>query len=298
MVLPAVPPIPTRVVTADDGIELALYRSRPSSPRPAAPPLLFVHGTFSNRHFFLGAHERGLASWCAERGFDAWVAELRGHGRSGEHGRASSWHFEDWIRLDAPALIGGVLAATGAEQLVWIGHSAGGIIGIAYAGLRAARSAAIAGLVTAGSPAPTGLHLAQFPVLGAGLVVTRLVGRFPARFLRIGPEDEHRGIMEQWVRWNLGRRWVGTDGTDYYANCAHIRVPQLALAGGGDWLIAPPALCAELLHASGSADRTFRRCGRAEGFAEDFNHDRLVISTAARRQVWPLIAEWMEARFG
>lgn len=281
----------------DDGVALALFRARPAVPR-SAPPILLVHGTFSNRNFFLGRHERGFARYLAERGFDAWVAELRGHGRSGAAGRASAWHFEDWIRRDAPALIGQVLAETGASHLVWTGHSAGGIIGLAFAGLQHPRSADVAGLVLVSSPAPTGLGFLQVPMAAAALGITRLMGRFPARLVGIGPEDEHPGIMRQWMRWNLSGRWHGDDGTDYFANCARITVPVLALAGGGDWAIAPPSLCEDLVEATSSTDRTFFTCGRAEGFAEDFGHNRVLVSAPARREVWPLIADWIESRFG
>jgi len=295
MVLHAVTPEPVRAV-CDDGVALALYHARPAAPRPT-PPLLLVHGTFSNRNFFLGQRERGLARFLAEHGFDAWVAELRGHGRSGTAGRAAAWRFEDWIRRDAPALVGQVFAETGADRLVWIGHSAGGIIGLGYAGLGEPRSRAIAGLVAIASPAPTGLGVMQVPLARAAYGITRVMGRFPARMIGIGPEDEHRGIMQQWMRWNISGQWRGDDGTDYFANCASITIPILALAGGGDWAIAPPALCEDLVNATASTDRTFIACGRAEGFAEDYNHNRVVVSASARREVWPLIADWIESRF-
>ncbi len=295
MVLYDVSDEPVRAVCAD-GVGLALYRARPAEARSATPVLL-VHGTFSNRAFFLGRHERGFARYLAGRGFDAWVAELRGHGRSGAAGRAAAWHFEDWIRHDAPALVGRVLEATGAPHLVWAGHSAGGIIGLAFAGLGHPRSAAIGGLVMVGSPAPTGLGIFQVPMAAAALTVTRVMGRFPARLIGIGPEDEHAGIMRQWMRWNLSGRWHGDDGTDYFANCARVAIPILALAGAGDWAIAPPSLCEDLVDATASGDRTFVTCGRAEGFGEDFNHNRVLVSTPARREVWPLIADWIESRF-
>ena len=295
MVLYAVSTEPVRAVCADS-VALALYRARPTAVR-AAPPVLLVHGTFSNRNFFLGQHERGFARYLAERGFDAWVAELRGHGRSGEAGRASAWHFEDWIRLDAPALIAQVRAETGSDRVVWVGHSAGGIIGLAFAGLAHPRSPDIGGLVMVGSPAPTGLGVLQLPMAAAALTITRLMGRFPARLIGIGPEDEHRGIMQQWMRWNLTGRWHGEDGTDYFANCARVTAPLLALAGAGDWALAPPSLCEDLVDATTSDDRTFVTCGRAEGFSENFNHNRVLVSAPARREVWPLIADWIESRF-
>ncbi len=288
---------PSVLVRAEDGVELALWRAQGAPPR-AAPPLLMVHGVFSNRTFFLGAGERGLGRYLAGRGFDVWAAELRGHGRSGTLGQRRRWHFEDWIRLDAPALAGAVLTATGRDALIWVGHSAGGVIGFAFGGLEHPLSGRIAAIVAAGAPAPTGLGLMQYPMAAAGLTVTRVLGRFPARLLGIGPEDEHPEIFAQWMRWNLRGRWLGDDGTDYYANTRRVRARVLALAGGGDRLIAPPDLCEDLSLATSSEDHLFVTCGRDHGFVEDFNHHRLVASTPARQEVWPLIADWIEARFG
>ncbi|MFI5278995.1 MAG: alpha/beta fold hydrolase [Gemmatimonadales bacterium] len=281
----------------DDGVDLALYRARPASPRPGAPPLLLVHGTFSNRRFFLGAGDRGLARWLADRGFDAWVAELRGHGRSGAVGRASAWHFEDWIRRDAPALVRAVLGASGADRVVWVGHSAGGVIAAAFAGLGHPESERIAGIVMAGAPAPNRPGAWHVPLAALGYGVTRVFGRFPARLLRVGPEDEHRGIMGQWMEWNVRGRWIGTDGTDYLAAAARVTAPVLAVAGAGDF-IAPPSACRLLLESLGAGDRTLLVCGRRSGFSENFTHNRTIVSTAARREIWPRIAGWIEQRFG
>ena len=284
-------------VMADDGVELALWRRLPDEPAPRrAMPVLLVHGTFSNRNFFLGTGERGLAHYLASRGFDAWVAELRGHGRSGAAGKQSAWRFEDWILRDAPALLRGVRDATGSERVAWIGHSAGGVIAVAYAGLGAELSPVVGGLVMAAAPAPTRPGAWHVPLAAAGAGITRLLGRFPARALRIGPEDEQPGIMQQWMGWNVRGRWIGDSGTDYLANARRIGVPALALAGSRD-LIAPAGTCRALLETLGSSDRTFLTCGRATGFSENFSHNRLLVSTPAREQVWPRIASWLEARF-
>jgi len=290
------PPLLTRT---DDGVDLALYHVRPdpAARRGGAPPVLMVHGTFSNRRFFLGAGERGLARYLAGLGYDTWVAELRGHGRSGDLGKASDWHFEDWIRHDAAALLRGVKGATGSNRVLWIGHSAGGVIAVAWAGLGESESSTIAGLVLAGAPHPARPGAWHAPLAAIGYGITRLFGRFPARAIGIGPEDEHAGIMGQWMAWNVRGRWVGRDGTDYLANARRITVPVLALAGAGD-LIAPPSACRALLETLGSTDRTMIIGGRRFGFAENFNHDRIMISSSAREQVWPRIAAWIGERFG
>jgi hypothetical protein len=32
---------------------------------------------------------------------------------------------------------------------------------------------------------------------------------------------------------------------------------------------------------------------RAQGFAQDFTHVRLMVSRAAQREIWPRIGEWL-----
>lgn len=279
-----------------DGVELALHRAEPLMNGKSAPPVLMVHGTFSNRNFFLGGGSRGMATFLAQHGYDAWVAELRGHGRSGAAGLMQQWNFEHWIRHDAPALIQGVLSATNSRSVIWLGHSAGGAIGLAYAGLGEALSGAIAGLVMLATPAPTRPGAWHVPLAAIGYGITRMVGRFPARALRIGPSDEHAGIMSQWLSWNVRGRWSGTDDTDFLANARQVRAPVLAVAGSGDF-IAPPSACRRLLDAVGSGDKALVVCGRRSGFSRRYSHNRLVISNPARREVWPVITDWLEQRF-
>jgi predicted alpha/beta hydrolase len=297
MVVSRVSDAEARIARADDGVELALYRAEPGAgSRRRATPVLLVHGTFSNRHFFLGSGERGLARYLASRGYDAWAGELRGRGRSLAQGPPGVWRFEDWIRRDAPALLGAVREATGSDKVIWIGHSAGGVIAVASGGLVHRQADAFAGIVMVGAPAPSRPGAWHVPLAAIGYGITRLVGRFPARALGIGPVDEQLGIMGQWMSWNVRQRWIGDDGTDYLANARRITVPALAVAGAGD-IIAPPSACRGLLDTLGPGDRTMLVCGRRQGFSENFTHNRLIVSAPGRAEVWPAIARWLEERF-
>ena len=45
-----------------------------------------------------------------------------------------------------------------------------------------------------------------------------------------------------------------------------------------------------------AGDASFRLCGNATGFREDYSHNRLVLSRNASLELWPLIADWMAQR--
>jgi hypothetical protein len=72
------------------------------------------------------------------------------------------------------------------------------------------------------------------------MAVSRLLGRFPARSLRFGNEDEAAEIIAEWMEWNVRGRWLGMDGFDYFAGLAALSTPYLGVASGADWIFAPP----------------------------------------------------------
>ncbi|HEX5657027.1 MAG TPA: alpha/beta fold hydrolase [Polyangiales bacterium] len=141
---------------------LAVVRKRRAEGEAVAPVIL-VHGFGQNRYAW-HMPERSFANYLADRGYDVFNVELRGHGRSAELGSArSSQGIDDYIRGDLPAVIDAVLARSGFDKAFILGHSLGGLCASAAA---ATRMDKIAGVVTIGSPHALGRgHL----LLGSGL---------------------------------------------------------------------------------------------------------------------------------
>lgn len=281
-------------VRGADGVEVALHRVR--GERPAAgPPLLLVPGTFSTRLFWLGAKAQGFGVALARAGFDPWVLEPRGHGASD---RPPSWTIDEWIRLDAPAAVERVLQETGGAGVVWVGHSAGGVVGAAFAGSDDPLAAHLSALVLLGAPGPGGLRGvrrlgARALMLGAAVAPGI---RWPGRRIGLGPETEPGHLIRDWMRWNVSGRWRSESGYDYLAGLSSVRVPLLGIAGAGDTLLAPPAAVRDLLQRFGSADRTLIVAGRRQGFSIDYDHPGLVIGRPAREEIWPRIVDWLGSR--
>lgn len=282
--------VTVHTVLASDGVRIALHRLGPRD----ATPVLLVPGTFSNHTFWLGTRGTGLARQLANDGFAAWVLDPRGHGLSQRPGPEHHWVFDDWARKDLPAAL---IAATREhrEPAFLVGHSAGGAAILAALAAHPELRPLVHGIVIAGTPVP---WLQPFRGLGARAIraITRLHGRFPARSLRLGPEDEIPGVMIQWMKWNLDGRWVGDDGTDYQQRFADLDLPTFFLAGAGDRLFAPPDACRALFDMIGSENKTFLLCGRRTGFALDYGHAALLVHRSARTEVWPRILHWIQAR--
>ncbi len=152
-------------------------------------------------------------------------------------------------------------------------------------------------LVTLGSQATEAAATLRGKVSATRIMlINKLAGPARRRLLGLGPEDDFRGIVNQWFRWNWRRRWLGNDGVDYLEAAKSIAVPTLCFEGAGDRDIAPVPGCRLIYEALGGNDKQFVVCGRASGFSEDSDHARIIASRAARHEIWPRILDWRRQR--
>ena len=269
-----------------DGVRIAVHEVARDGTHEQA--VVLSHGTFSNAVVCMQ-----LARSLARAGFATYVLEWRGHGHSQRGERGAS--FETAALNDVPATLDLVRARAGVERFLWVGHSGGGLLPVMLMARSPAVAASFDGVVTLATQAADagGTIPARVGIAGAALL-TNVLRRAPGRALKLGTQDEPPRVMNPWYRWNLTGRWIGTDGFDYRAAAARLNVPILAIAGGGDRFIAPPYACRRFVDALGSVDKEFVLCSRSTGYAEDYDHGRLIASRGAVREVWPRVTGWLK----
>jgi len=322
-------------VRTADGWELSLFRV-PPAPGPDAVvdgvPVILAHGTAVNRMSFL-AEGSDWAAYLSSRGFDVWIPEYRGDRSSRAPDRrtwkTALWGPDDIAGRDLPAVLDHVLAATGQEQVWWVGHSLGGLLGMML--LQGDQAERIAGIVTLGSPgaivhvdrAAEEAHRMSALVPKRGAIPTRAVGRallptldmapddrlFHALFnldnvdpramlAFVGPgmEDIGRGTWDQYGAWMEAGRLTSADGSrDYTAGLAGVKVPALVFAGRVDHTAAPWTVLAGF-DRLGSSDKQFVILGRGWGQRHDYGHGDLLMGDWVEEEVLPGIAGWIAVR--
>lgn len=275
-------------VTTSDGASLALRHFQPAGS--GGPSVLLTHGTFSDASVCAL-----LARDLSAAGFDCWVLELRGHGASTTGPTEPT--FDRISREDVPTALDAVRERTGGARPFWVAHSGGALVLLMHLARNSAAASLLSGVVGLGAQATEAAASALGRVkVAASAAVTHALRRAPGRALGLGPQDEFLGVMAQWYRWNWTRRWLGQDGFDYLEALQRVEVPTLLMAGAGDDFIAPPAGCERLFKTLGATDKTYLVCGTATGYSEDFNHARLIASRAARRELYPVIRDWLKQR--
>ena len=178
-----------------------------------------------------------------------------------------------------------------------VGHSGGGLVFLMHLARNPQRCRHVQGIVTLASQATeAGATLGSRLKIVGFAAMNRLLGYLPGPALGLGPENEFRGVMSQWFHWNLSHQWLSRDGFDYAQALSLIDVTTVMFAGVGDRFIAPVRGCQRLHDLLGSRDKQLVVCGKSTGFAEDYDHTRIIASRPGRREIWPMILNWMRAR--
>jgi pimeloyl-ACP methyl ester carboxylesterase len=176
-----------------------------------------------------GRYLSRFAPRVAAEGYDVFVAEFRGHGRSQ---RPKAWTFDDLVELDLPA----ILSVTGTDVTV-MGHSLGGLV--ACAALGTGGVPPVKRLVLVTTSVWLGETLPRRAMMAGIRAVAQVAGKMPVRAVRAGPNDEALGYTLQLTGWARNRRWTSNRGVDYREQLKNITTPTTAVCGGADWMCRP-----------------------------------------------------------
>jgi pimeloyl-ACP methyl ester carboxylesterase len=341
-------------VQTRDGWTLVAHRFRPRVAPPAAlPPVILCHGLSYNASFWDLDPSCSFVEFLTGRGYDVWVVDLRGSGESskwvarldeapemviGEAVRKisrnkvrptgfasvdpkfSNWTLDHHIAYDVPAFVRLVKRQTRAGEVVWIGHSMGGIVAIAH--LARHGNPGIGKLVAVGSQVtmPDGQVPIQFlremmelrgHQLTAGLSTEQLLAEtrtsvnnlfFNQRnvlpqvyreLTTVKLDIPSLGVMQQYMTLAMGGELLDARKAFNYADAlGNVTVPVL-FACGADDQFAPPPVQQHMHDRVGSADKTLLVFGRASGFAADSGHNDALVGLNSAQQVFPTIEAWI-----
>src|SRR5690348_18040771 len=90
-----------------DGVTLHIDRVRAQGRSRGA--LVCLHAMMTDGRYFGARRPDGFAAELAAQGFDVFVADFRGHGRSvPPRAGEQDWSFDDLVELDVPAIVAAV----------------------------------------------------------------------------------------------------------------------------------------------------------------------------------------------
>jgi alpha-beta hydrolase superfamily lysophospholipase len=115
-------------VTATDVLHLKRF-----SQNQQGPPVLLVHGSIENGRIFYSKSGKGFAPFLAQQGYDVFVADLQGRGKSKPAISGNSdFGLHHILEEDFPAFINKIKELKGDVLQFWGAHSWGGVLMLAY----------------------------------------------------------------------------------------------------------------------------------------------------------------------
>jgi predicted alpha/beta hydrolase len=285
-------------IRAADGVALRAVMDDPPEGTALEATLVLGHAMFARKTEW-GRRERpGLAQRLAARGFRTIAFDFRGHGDS-EHPR--SWSYDDFVRLDLPAVVECARARAEGRPVIVVGHSLGAHVALAAQAIGALDAdgiVSIAGNVWLRALEPSRVRWAAKVALAHAMrAVTLRAGRFPARALRMGSDDEASAYMLDLLRGVFEGKWRSADGRDdYLAALGRVTIPVCSVASDGDRINCRP-VCAE---------RLVRRCGgpvevlrvtRSDDGGPPPDHMQIVTTRRAESAIMDAVA-WTSAAQG
>ena len=261
--------------TTADGVTLVLRRF--SAPVPRRAVCLCTHAMMANGSYFSVGDDDGFAGHLARAGVETYVLDFRGHGESKPpHPERDRWCFDDYVELDLPAAIGAVCesADISVDELVFLGHSLGGNVGLAAFGTGTVPPPQRMALwaTSLWLPGPKGSARRRL-FMEIYRQSARLLGYAPIRRMRMGSDNEPRDYVDQLTGWARTGMWTSRTGIDYLAHIGNIDVPVWAVTGDGDRLCLPTDAMVMVSRLRGALP--LRRVGVSRGDALDADHFKL-----------------------
>ena len=272
-------------ITCADGVRLKGHFFRAEGEARGMPVLVSPATGIKQQFYFR------FIEWLAQQGHDVLVFDYRGVGLSLngplKHCQAT---LADWGQQDQVAAMNWLLAHTGHEQLVLIGHSAGGqMIGLLPNHHRVAKLIGIS--------ASSGWFKGMKPLfrfkarLGLRILVplgTMFKGYAPTSAVGLG-EDLPARVARQWGQWCAAGGYA-TNATENQASQDFhllVRCP-ITIFYASDDDIATPATVADLVRTWPAASKKVHRLVPEEMGLKSIGH--IDWFRTSHRALWPMMA--------
>lgn len=266
-------------------------------------PLIMLHGAIENGRIFYSGSGRGLAAYLARNGFDVYVADLRGRGRSKPPiSRSSSFGQTEAITEDIPACVEAVIKLRGPIPQQWIAHSWGGVLFSSFLARFPEYLGLVNSMVYFGSKRTIRVwntkRFLQVELVWKWIcpLACFIAGYLPARQLKIGSDSETVKSYRQSAAWVKNDAWVDSDdGFDYGAEIIKISLPPVwYIAAQNDHVLGHPRDVIDFMESAASQNCRYTVLSRCNGNLHDYDHISMLTHPDAVRDHFPQVLEWLQ----
>lgn len=277
---------------------MRFYRDK---KQPGAP-VFMLHSNLNDGTVFYDNNGGGLARYLARRGYDVYVADLRGKGKSWpEVNGFADFGNHQLITEDIPALINKIILKRGPIPQIWVSHGWGGVLLCAYYARYGDNLCPVAKMVHFGVRRKSSVSNIKKQVL-IGFIWNRLArlfvkvsGYMPAKLLRLGTANDSRGNYRDFIEWSTSTQWSDTqDGFCYGEAIQQQTLPaSYYFASQSDHVYGHPDDVRQFMQELGPHDARMMVLSRDGGNLRDYNHVDMLQHRDCEQDHFPLLLNWL-----
>ncbi len=265
------------------------------------PPVLMLHGTIENGKIFYSRSGKGLACYLAKQGFNVFVADFRGRGKSTPSIKDAPDHGQThYILEDIPAFIDYVYQQT-EQPIHLVCHSWGGVL-LASAMVRFPElRKKIRSQLCFGTKRQITVwnfeRLLKISLGWKGLapLIARRVGYIDAPGLKFGSDFETYEALMHSIGWVNISEWKDpVDNFDYAAAAENYDWPPTwHLTGIKDHALGHAQDVQLFISECDNKHAEFKLLSKSSGSKVDYDHINILTHPLAETDHFPMLSEWM-----
>lgn len=269
---------------------------------PGGEPVLLIHGFIENGRIFYTEKGKGYAPFLARQGYDVFVADLRGRGKSTPRiHRGSDFGQQEFLNEEFPAFVAKVVELKGNVPMHWAAHSWGGVMLLAYLALHEP-PVPIRSMVLFGSKRHISVRNWTYYWMIYGVwrlifpFIIRRKGYVEAVKYKMGGDNESAKVFfetDQWVREKEWHHWVTGEDLSALLNKKNLP-PTLYFAGQNDKVLGHPIDVQLLADETGEQHRHTHLLSRENGHLLDYGHIDMMTHPKAKEDHFPMALKWMQ----
>lgn len=266
-------------------------------------PVFMLHSTLQDGSTFFSDEGTGLACYLARQGYDVFVGDMRGKGKSWPQVNASSpFGSHQTINEDIPAMVHKIKMLRGDIPQIWVGHGWGSVLMTSYYArygsslCSVAKMAHFAARRQIQSSNASKTFLIDFLWRRLGKLLIAFNGYMPAKRMRLGASNESRASYQDYLAWSSTDQWIDMEDGFSYGDAIRQQQlpPSFYFAASSDKAYGDPDDVREFMKELGPHDGRLMVLSRRGGNARDYNHLNMVCHKDCDTDHFPLLLDWLQ----